>query len=141
MSAIYVVTAIALVGTGVVIGVLAVVSLGIRRDDRRGGFPADTNDRMARSARRMTGAGARGAELAREISHRQDTLAGSADQAAWPAAEGIGMHPPLPGARAPEQPAPSHRPARLSKKEDPTRRRACSRPLKMSMTATLAVAT
>lgn len=71
---IYVFTAIALVAAGAVIGVLAVVALGIRRDDRRGGFPAHTDDRIARGARRVTGVGARGPELAAEDSPRQDLL-------------------------------------------------------------------
>jgi hypothetical protein len=62
---IYVFTAIALVAAGVMIGVLAVLSLGIRRDDRPGGFPADTDDRVVRSARRVIGAGARAPELAK----------------------------------------------------------------------------
>ena len=74
MIEIYLFTAIALVATGVVIGILAVVSLGIRREDRRGGFPADANDRLARSARRVTGVGTRGPELPRETSHRPDNL-------------------------------------------------------------------
>jgi hypothetical protein len=61
----YVFTAIALVVAGAVIGVLAVVSLGIRRDDHRDGFPAGTDDRVARGARRVTGVGVRGPELAK----------------------------------------------------------------------------
>jgi hypothetical protein len=60
---IYIFGAIALVAAGAVLGALAVVSLGIRRDDHRGGFPADTGDWKARAARRLTGAGARGAVL------------------------------------------------------------------------------
>lgn len=67
----YILIAIALVAAGAVIGALAVVSLGIRRDDRRNGFPASTDDRIARGARRMTGAAARSPELDREASRRR----------------------------------------------------------------------
>ena len=75
MIEMYISAAIALVGAGAAIGGLAVVSLGIRRDDRRGGFPADTKDRIARAARRATRAGARSSELGREPSrHRPETL-------------------------------------------------------------------
>lgn len=55
----YVFAAIALVAAGMVLVTPAVVSLGMRRDDHRDGFPAGTNDRIARSARRITGAGSR----------------------------------------------------------------------------------
>lgn len=49
-------TAIALVVTGVVIGIIAVVSLGIRREDRPGSrLPVDANDRVTRGARQLTG--------------------------------------------------------------------------------------
>jgi hypothetical protein len=72
----YIVTAIVLVAAGAVIGILAVVSLGIHRDDRRGGFPADTNDRIARGARRLVGVSARGPGVAGDTSRRrQDTVA------------------------------------------------------------------
>jgi hypothetical protein len=71
---IYVFTAIALVAAGAVIGVLAVVAMGIRRDDRRGGFPARTRGRIARGARQVTGVGVRGPEPAAEASLPQDYL-------------------------------------------------------------------
>ncbi len=75
MIEMYVFTVIALVTAGAVIGGLVVVSLGIRRDDHRGGFPADTNDRLARAARRATRASTRASELGREPSrHLQETL-------------------------------------------------------------------
>ncbi|MBV9094524.1 MAG: hypothetical protein JO132_11695 [Streptosporangiaceae bacterium] len=61
----YVFTAIALVAAGAVIGAFAVVSLGIRRDDRPGGFPARTTDRIIRNARTVTGVGTRSLEPAR----------------------------------------------------------------------------
>jgi hypothetical protein len=70
----YVVTAIALVAAGAVIGVLAVLALGIRRDDRRGGFPARTRGRIARGARQVTGVGVRSPEPAAEATPRQDYL-------------------------------------------------------------------
>jgi hypothetical protein len=70
----YIFAAIALVTAGAVIGVLAVVALGIRRDDRRGGFPARAHGRVARGARRVTGVGTRGPELAAQASRRQDAL-------------------------------------------------------------------
>jgi hypothetical protein len=70
----YIFAAIALVTAGAVIGVLAMVALGIRRDDRRGGFPARPRGRVARGARRLTGAGTRGAELAAQTSRPHDIL-------------------------------------------------------------------
>jgi hypothetical protein len=71
----YIFAAIALVTAGAVIGVLAVVALGIRREDRRGGFPARPRGWLARGARRLTGAGTRGPELAAaQASRRQDIL-------------------------------------------------------------------
>jgi len=68
----YVSAAIALVVAGVAIGVLVMVCLGIKRDDRPGGFPGDANDRIARATRKMTGASTRQPELA--ASRRQDIL-------------------------------------------------------------------
>jgi hypothetical protein len=56
----YAITAVALLAVGAVIGYLVVVSLGIRRDDRRDVFLASTDDRIARGARRATGLGSRG---------------------------------------------------------------------------------
>jgi hypothetical protein len=70
----YIFAAIALVTAGAVIGVLAMVALGISRDDRRGGFPARPRGRVARGARRLTGAGTRGAELAAQTGHPHDIL-------------------------------------------------------------------
>ena len=70
----YVFAALALVIAGVTIGVLVMVCLGIKRDDRPGGFPADTSDRTARAARRVTGTGARSAELAGRSSRPEDIL-------------------------------------------------------------------
>ena len=59
MPGMYVSAAIALVVAGAAIGILVMVCLGIKRDDRPGGFPAAAKDRTARAARKMTGAGAR----------------------------------------------------------------------------------
>jgi hypothetical protein len=59
----YIVAGIALVVAGGVIGILGTVCLGIRRDDRPGGFPAETSDCIAHAARRLTGAGTRGPDL------------------------------------------------------------------------------
>jgi hypothetical protein len=74
MIEMFVSAAIALVVAGAAIGILVMVCLGIKRDDRPGGFPADANDRIARATRKMTGAGARSPELAAEASRRQDIL-------------------------------------------------------------------
>ena len=74
MPGMYISAAIALVVAGAAIGILVMVCLGIKRDDLPGGFTADTNDRIARAARKMTGAGARRPELAAKASRRQDTL-------------------------------------------------------------------
>ena len=74
MPGMYVSAAIALVTAGAAIGIIAMVCLGIKRDDRPGGFPADANDRIARAARKMTGAGARRPERAAAASRQRDTL-------------------------------------------------------------------
>ena len=75
MTGTYIFAAIALVTAGAVIGVLAVVALGIRREDRRGAFPARANSRVARGARRMTGVGTRSPQLAAaQPSRQQDIL-------------------------------------------------------------------
>ena len=73
MPGMYVSAAIALVVAGASIGILVMVCLGIKRDDRPGGFPAAAKDRTARAARRMTGVGAR-PEPATEASRQQDIL-------------------------------------------------------------------
>jgi hypothetical protein len=68
----YVLAALALVVAGVAIGILVMTGLGIKRDDRPGGFPADTDDWTSRAARRVIGVGVRSAELADKASRRQD---------------------------------------------------------------------
>ena len=74
MTGTYIFAAIALVTGGAVIGVFAVVALGIRRDDRRGGFPARADGRVVRGARRVTGVGTRTPEPAADASRRHDIL-------------------------------------------------------------------
>ena len=74
MTEMYVFAALALVIAGVTMGILVMVCLGIKRDDRPGGFPAYTNDRTARAARRVIGVGARNVDLADQASRRQDFL-------------------------------------------------------------------
>ena len=74
MTETYIFAALALVLAGVTIGILVMICLGIRRDDRPGGFPAHTDDRAARAARRVIGVGARGAELTDKASRRRDVL-------------------------------------------------------------------
>lgn len=64
MIGIYLSAAAALVAMGVAIGIIAVVSLGIRREDRPGDSSADIDDRVARGARRLTGLYARRPGLA-----------------------------------------------------------------------------
>ena len=66
-------SAIALVIAGAAIGIVVMVCLGIKRDDRPGGFPAAAKNRTVRAARKMTGAGAR-LEPAAEASRQQDIL-------------------------------------------------------------------
>lgn len=74
MMGMYVSAAIALVVAGATIGILVLVCLGIKRDDRPGRFPADPSSRIARAARKMTGAGARRLEPAAEASRQRDIL-------------------------------------------------------------------
>jgi hypothetical protein len=74
MNETYIFAAIALVVTGIAIGVLVMVCLGIKRDDRPGGFPAHTDDRIANAARRANRVGIRRPEMANEASRRQDIL-------------------------------------------------------------------
>ena len=59
MPGMYVSAAIALMVAGMVIGIFVMVCLGVKRDDRPGGFPAAAKYRTARAARKMTGAVAR----------------------------------------------------------------------------------
>ncbi len=74
MNETYIVAAITLVVAGMAIGALVMVCLGIKRDDRPGGFPAHTHDRIANAARRANGVGVRRPEMANEVSRRQDIV-------------------------------------------------------------------
>lgn len=75
MIGMHVLEAIELMVAGGTIGGLGVISLGIKRDDRRGRFPANTNDLIARAARRATRVGTRNPDPARDgRRHRRDTL-------------------------------------------------------------------
>ena len=70
--------AVALFIGGAVIGVVAVVSLGIRREERDLSLTSDRNDRVTRSARRLTGASSRIPGVIQEVSlHRQKLLLAS----------------------------------------------------------------
>lgn len=64
MAGIYAFAAVAL--GGAVIGVLAVVRLGIRREDHDFSLTSDITDQVARGARRINGVGTRGFGLAHE---------------------------------------------------------------------------
>jgi hypothetical protein len=74
MNETYIFAAIALIVTGMAIGVLVMVSLGIKRDDRPDHFPADTRDLIASAARRVNGVGIRRPEVADEARRRPDIL-------------------------------------------------------------------
>jgi hypothetical protein len=65
----YVSAAAALVIAGAVIGVLAVVALGIHREERAGSLTRDITDRTARGVRRVNGAYTRGLGLAPQPRH------------------------------------------------------------------------
>ena len=73
MAGIYVFAAVALLMAGAVIGVLAVVTLGIHREDHDLSLTSDITDRVARGARRMNGVGTRGLGLAHETGDRRNT--------------------------------------------------------------------
>ena len=74
MIGIYVYAAAALMIAGAVIGILAVVTLGIHREERAGSLTRDITDRAARGARRVNGACTRGLALTPEPARsRHDT--------------------------------------------------------------------
>jgi hypothetical protein len=59
---------------GVVTGVIAVVSLGIRREEREFTLTSDSEDRMVRGARRLTGLYTRTPDRMRQRTRRwEDT--------------------------------------------------------------------
>ena len=55
MIEIYLLTAVALVIAGVAIGIVAIISLGIHREERNSSLKNHTTDRVLRGARRATG--------------------------------------------------------------------------------------
>ncbi len=60
MAGTYLTAAAVFVIAGVVIGVLSVICLGIRREERRGSLTKQSDSRMDRGVRRLNGAGSRG---------------------------------------------------------------------------------
>ena len=60
MAGTYLTAAAALVIAGIVIGVLIVICLGIRREERRGSLTKQSDNLMDRGVRRLNGAGSRG---------------------------------------------------------------------------------
>jgi hypothetical protein len=67
-------SAAALLIAGVALGVLAVVSLGIRREERGLSLTSDITDRAARGARRLNGLYTRGPGVIDQVRHyRHDT--------------------------------------------------------------------
>jgi hypothetical protein len=60
MIGFYLAAAAALVIAGAVLGVLIVMGLGIRREERNGSLTKDTDSRMDRGVRRLNGATSRG---------------------------------------------------------------------------------
>jgi hypothetical protein len=55
VTELFLLTALALVTMGIVIGVIAVVSFGIRREERNLSMETDADDRVTRGVRRITG--------------------------------------------------------------------------------------
>jgi hypothetical protein len=60
MIGVPVAVAIAVFLSGVMVGVLALVAVAIRREERRFSLVGDAPDRLSRNARRLTGVGRRG---------------------------------------------------------------------------------
>jgi hypothetical protein len=54
-----VVVAVAVFIAGVVMGVIAVIAIAVRREDRRYTLAGDAPDRLSRTSRRLTGVGRR----------------------------------------------------------------------------------
>ena len=54
-----VVVAITVFIAGLVVGVIAVIAVAVRREDRRYTLAVDAHDRLSRPARRLTGVGRR----------------------------------------------------------------------------------
>jgi hypothetical protein len=47
---------------GLVVGVIAVIAIAVRREDRRYSLAGDAPDRLSRNTRRLTGVGRRGVD-------------------------------------------------------------------------------
>jgi hypothetical protein len=62
MIGFYLAAAAALIIAGIAIGVLIIVCLGIHREERHGSLTKDTDSRVNRGVRRLTGAHSRGYE-------------------------------------------------------------------------------
>lgn len=69
MASVVIVMAVALFLGGIAVGVIAVVAVSVRREDRAFSMPGDAPDRISRSARRLNGLGSRGldAEFLQQI--------------------------------------------------------------------------
>jgi hypothetical protein len=75
MIEVYALAAVALLAAGAVIGFVALVSLGIHREETARSVTTPTSDRVARGARAATGMYARLPGVLQEASHhRQDRL-------------------------------------------------------------------
>jgi len=59
MASVVVVVAVALFLGGIVIGILAVIAVAVRREDRRYTLASEAPDRLSRNTRRLTGVGRR----------------------------------------------------------------------------------
>jgi hypothetical protein len=59
MASVVIAMAVALFLGGIVVGVIAVVAVSVRREDRALSIAGDAPDRMSRSARRLNGLGRR----------------------------------------------------------------------------------
>jgi hypothetical protein len=71
----YALTAVSLLVGAAVIGIVIVVSLGIRREERDLSLTSDRKDRVSRSARRLTGVSSRIPGVIQEVSlHRQNLM-------------------------------------------------------------------
>lgn len=75
MTGALVIAAVPLFLGGAVIGIVIVVSLGIRREERDLSLTRDRSDLVSHSARRLTGLSSRGPGVIQEVSlHRQKLL-------------------------------------------------------------------
>ena len=57
-----VVVAVTVFIAGLVVGVIAVIAIAVRREDRRYTLAVDAPDRLSRTTRRLTGVGRRGVD-------------------------------------------------------------------------------